>query len=501
MSSIEVQLLAAATLLILCVVASKATSRLGIPTLVVFLGVGILAGSEGIGRIEFNDALTTQSLGIIALTYILFSGGLDTKWSAIKPVMKTGLALSTIGVMLTCLLMGSFMHYVLHFPLMESYLIGAIVSSTDAGAVFTVLRSKNIHLKGPLKPLLELESGSNDPMAVFMTTTILQMMQNPDLTLVSMIPLLFKQMIVGGLIGFYAGKILVWLFNHVKLQIEGLYTVMSIAVVIFIYSITQNVDGNGFLAVYIAGVVLGNHSFVFKKSLSLMHDGISWLMQSVMLLTLGLLIYPSRVIDVSSSGFLIASFMILLARPISVFISLAFSNLNLREKLLISWVGLRGSVPVVMATYPLVAGIDRTGLILNLVFFIAVTSLIIQGTSISFIAKLLKVKGASSDEETSHSTTPGLLNDIVTVDVPLNSPIVDKTIIELGLPHNKVLIVAIERKGSVIIPRGSTPLRAGDKISIMADDDSLADFVELLWVPKAPPPRKRYLKALKERYV
>lgn len=501
MSSIEVQLLGAATLLILCVVASKATSRLGIPTLVVFLGVGILAGSEGIGRIEFNDALTTQSLGIIALTYILFSGGLDTKWSAIKPVMKTGLALSTIGVMLTCLFMGSFMHYVLHFPLMESYLIGAIVSSTDAGAVFTVLRSKNIHLKGPLKPLLELESGSNDPMAVFMTTTILQMMQNPDLTLVSMIPLLFKQMIVGGLIGFYAGKILVWLFNHVKLQIEGLYTVMSIAVVIFIYSITQNVDGNGFLAVYVAGVVLGNHSFVFKKSLSLMHDGISWLMQSVMLLTLGLLIYPSRVIDVSSSGFLIASFMILLARPISVFISLAFSNLNLREKLLISWVGLRGSVPVVMATYPLVAGIDRTGLILNLVFFIAVTSLIIQGTSISFIAKLLNVNGPSSLEETSHSSTPGLLNDIVTVDVPENSPLVDKTIIELGLPHNKVLIVAIERKGSVIIPRGSTPLRAGDKISIMADDDSLADFVELLWVPKVPPPRKRYLKALKERYV
>lgn len=339
MSSIEVQLLGAATLLILCVVASKATSRLGIPTLVVFLGVGILAGSEGIGRIEFDDALTTQSLGIIALTYILFSGGLDTKWSAIKPVMKTGIALSTVGVLLTCLLMGSFMHYVLHFPFMESYLIGAIVSSTDAGAVFTVLRSKNIHLKGPLKPLLELESGSNDPMAVFLTTTILQMMQNPDLGLVSMIPLLFKQMIVGGLIGFYAGKILVWLFNHVKLQIEGLYTVMSIAVVIFIYSITQNVDGNGFLAVYVAGVVLGNHSFVFKKSLSLMHDGISWLMQSVMLLTLGLLIYPSRVIEVSNSGFLIASFMILLARPISVFISLAFSNLNLKEKLLISWVG------------------------------------------------------------------------------------------------------------------------------------------------------------------
>lgn len=501
MSSIEVQLLGAATLLILCVVASKATSRLGIPTLVVFLGVGILAGSEGIGRIEFNDALTTQSLGIIALTYILFSGGLDTKWSAIKPVMKTGIALSTVGVMLTCLLMGSFMHYVLHFPLMESYLIGAIVSSTDAGAVFTVLRSKNIHLKGSLKPLLELESGSNDPMAVFLTTTILQMMQNPDLGFVSMVPLLFKQMIVGGLIGFYAGKILVWLFNHVKLQIEGLYTVMSIAVVIFIYSITQNVDGNGFLAVYVAGVVLGNHSFVFKKSLSLMHDGISWLMQSVMLLTLGLLIYPSRVIDVSNSGFLIASFMILLARPISVFISLAFSNLNLREKLLISWVGLRGSVPVVMATYPLVAGIDRTGLILNLVFFIAVTSLIIQGTSISFIAKLLKVNGPSSADETNHSSTPGLLNDIVTVDVPESSPIVNKTIIELGLPHNKVLIVAIERNGSVIIPRGSTPLRAGDKISIMADDDSLADFVELLWVPKVPPPRRRYLKALKERYV
>lgn len=500
MPSIEVQLLGAAILLILCVIASKATSRLGIPTLVVFLGVGILAGSEGLGGIEFDDALTTQSLGIIALTYILFSGGLDTKWSSIKPVMKPGISLSTLGVLFTCLLMGSFMHYVLHFPLLESYLIGAIISSTDAGAVFTVLRSKNIHLKGHLKPLLELESGSNDPMAVFLTTAILQMMQNPSLKLVNMIPLLITQMILGGLIGFYSGKLLVWLFNHIKLQIEGLYTVMSIGVVIFIYSFTQYFDGNGFLAVYIAGVVLGNHAFVFKKSLSLMHDGISWLMQSVMLLTLGLLIYPSRVLDVSGPGILIAAFMILLARPLSVFLSLLFSELSFREKLLVSWVGLRGSVPVVMATYPLVAGIDRTGLIFNLVFFVALSSLIVQGTSISFIAKLLKVNNSDEPEATNHSSTPGHLNDIVTVDVPMSSPLVNKTIIELGLPHNKVLIVAIERNGKVIIPRGSTPIFAGDKISIMADDDSLADFVEMVWVPKPPPPRKRYLKALHRRY-
>jgi cell volume regulation protein A len=484
MTNVELYLLGSAILLILCVFASKATDRLGMPTLVVFLAIGMLAGSEGIGKIDFRDAQSTQYLGILALAYILFSGGLDTKWPSIKPILKSGVALSTIGVLLTCGLVGGFIHFVMGSSFLESFLIGAIVSSTDAGAVFTVLGSKNTHLKGDLKPLLEFESGSNDPMAVFLTTTILQMMQTPGFDILDMIPLLILQMSIGAAFGFVAGRSIVWLFNRVKLQIEGLYLVMSVAMVIFIYSATQTLKGNGFLAVYIAGVILGNHKFVFKKSLSVMHDGISWLMQSAMFLTLGLLIFPSEVIQVATPGLMIAAFMILFARPISVFISLAFSKFSLREKSLISWVGLRGSVPVVMATYPLVAGIERANVIFNLVFFVALTSLIVQGTSIPFISKLLKVDDPFAKKKVNYSSTPGHLRDIVTVEVPESSPVINKTLVDLEIPHHKVLMVAVERNGEVIIPRGSTTLEANDKISLMADDESLGDFVELLWVPR-----------------
>lgn len=480
----EAQMLGAAGLLLLCVLASKLSGKIGVPTLVFFLGIGILAGVEGIGKVEFDDALGTQSLGIVALAYILFSGGLDTKWNAIKPVLKTGIALSTLGVLFTCLLTGMFVHYFLGFPILQSFLIGAIVSSTDAGAVFTVLRSRNIHLKGNLKPLLELESGSNDPMAVFLTTAILTMMKTPGFTVVDMVPLLFQQMFIGALVGYGSGRILVWLFNSIKLHFEGLYTVMSLAMVLFIYSATQKLQGNGFLAVYMAGVVLGNSTFVFKKSLTLLHDGISWLMQCAMFIALGLLIYPSKVLNVWQNGILVATFMILFARPLSVFGSLIFSKLSLREKGLVSWVGLRGSVPVVMATYPLVEGLDSTGLIFNIVFFVALSSLIIQGTSIPFVSKLFNVYDPFELPKKNYSSTPGHLSDIVTVDVPPFSQAVHKTLVDLGIHHQQALIVAIERNEEVIIPRGSTTIEAHDKISLMADDDGLADFVEMLWTPE-----------------
>jgi cell volume regulation protein A len=478
-------MLGAAILLLLCVVASKVTGKMGMPTLVVFLGVGLLAGSEGIGKIHFDDALATQSLGIVALSYILFSGGLDTKWKSIRPVIRSGTSLATLGVLLTCLLVGTFVHFVLSLPLLESYLLGAIISSTDAGAVFTVLRSRNIHLKGNLKPLLELESGANDPMAVFLTTGILSMMQSKNLSVLEMVPLFFQQMFIGVVMGYVSGRLLVWSFNSIKLQIEGLYTVLSLAIVLFIFSATQALKGNGFLAVYIAGVVLGNHNFVLKKSLTLLHDGISWLMQCAMFLTLGLLIYPSKVMGVMDKGILISAFLILVARPVSVFVSLMFSRLTFREKSLISWVGLRGSVPVVLATYPLVAGFDSNVMIFNLVFFVALSSLIIQGTSIPLVSKLIGVYDKHEPVVKNYSSTPGHLSDIVTVDVPRHSQTVNKSLVDLGINSDKSLIIAIERNEEVIIPRGTTIIEAGDKISVMADDERLADFFEMIWTPSS----------------
>lgn len=480
MSTVEIFLFSFSLLLILCVVASKATGRLGIPTLVVFLGVGILAGSEGLGGIYFNNASYAQTVGIIALAYILFSGGLDTKISSIKPVMRSGISLATLGVLITAASVGVFVYSILNFNFLESLLIGAIISSTDAGAVFTVLRARSINMKGNLKPLLELESGSNDPMAVFLTTMVLQLMMQESAVWYEFIPKLFQEMILGAGIGYFAGKGVAWSFNRLKLEFEGLYTVLSLAVVLIIFTTAQGFHGNGFLAVYVAGVILGNETFVFKKTLILLHDGVSWLMQSCMFITLGLLIFPSHLIQVTGPGIMISAFMIFIARPLSVFISLSRSSLNWREKALLSWVGLRGSVPIVMATYPLVAGVGNAEYIFNLVFFVALTSLLIQGTTIAFVAKLLKVDAPplkKPDFQVEYTSSANTRNNMVYVEIPEESVAIKKSIVDMKFPRD-LLIVLIERDGEVIIPRGATELEVRDKILVLAEKNSLAEFKE-----------------------
>lgn len=478
MTNVELFLLATAILLFLCVFASKASGKLGVPTLVVFLGIGILAGSEGLGGIYFDNAYYAQSLGVVALAYILFAGGLDTNWKEVKPIVKPGASLATLGVFVTCIAIGLFNHYVLNFSLLEGMLIGAIISSTDAGAVFTVLRSKSIHLKGNLKPLLEFESGSNDPMAVFLTTTVLSLMQNPESSLFGFVSVLVSQMIIGLCIGYGGGRLSTLIFNKIKLEFDGLYTVMSLAIVLLIYTLTQAVKGNGFLAVYVAGVVLGNSKFVHKNSMILLHDGVSWLMQSSLFLTLGLLLFPSRVMEVTKTGMILAAFLMFVARPLSVFISLAFTKITFREKILISWVGLRGSVPVVMATFPLVAGIGQADLIFNLVFFIALASLIFQGSFIPYVARILKVEEAEKvgklpDQEKVTSINPEA--NISHLFISENYGIVGKSIVDLKIPED-MLIVLIEREGKTIIPRGTTQIKAHDKLHILSDPDSLETF-------------------------
>lgn len=486
MDSIELFLFGLGFLLVLCVVASKVSGKLGIPTLVVFLGVGILAGSEGLGGIYFDNFYVAQTLGIIALSYILFSGGLDTKFSDVKPILWPAVSLATLGVFLTCIFVGLFLHFVLHFTLLEGLLIGAIISSTDAGAVFSILRSKGVHLKGNLKPLLELESGSNDPMAVFLTTSVLTLMQNPDKSILSLIPLFFSQMIIGFVVGYFAGKGTSYAFNKLKLEYEGLYMVLSLSLVPIIYSIAQGFNGNGFLAVYVAGVVLGNTTFIYRKTLLLLHDGISWLMQSMLFLTLGLLLFPSKVLEVTSIGLALGAFLIFIARPISVYLSVLFHKQDFKEKTLVAWVGLRGSVPVVMATYPLVAGIEKADLIFNIVFFVALTSLVFQGTSIPLVSRLLKVdkktpKDLDMNLEQVAPVRPQ--SNMFNILVPENSVISGKQIVDLKLPSD-LLIVIVEREGKSIIPRGATEIHPKDILHVLGEKESINHLREEIAVLK-----------------
>jgi len=389
--SIEFIISAAALLLILSIVLSKLVSSLAVPALLVFLAIGMLAGSEGLGGIYFDNAWVAQFTGVLALVLIIFAGGFHTEWKNIQPILKKGSILSTIGVFITALLVGVFTHYAFDVPLLTCLLLGAIVSSTDAAAVFSVLRSKNVNLKGDLAPLLEFESASNDPMAVLLTVGVIQVTVGADAASFSFVLFFIKQLAIGAAAGFFMGKIIVIIMKKLHLEYTGLYPPLAIALVLITYGATALLEGSGFLAVYIVGLIMARNEFPHKKNLMHFHNGLAWLMQIVMFVILGLLVFPSRLKGIIVPGLAISAFLMLVARPVSVFLPLAFSKIKVREKVLISWVGLRGSVPIVLATFPLMAGVPDADIIFNVVFFIVLTSVLIQGTSIPIVAKLLKL--------------------------------------------------------------------------------------------------------------
>lgn len=465
-------LLIGSILLLVSIIAGKTTDKLGVPTLIFFLVIGMLAGSEGIGGIHFNNAQLAQFIGIVALNFILFSGGLDTNWQSIKPILKRGIVLSTLGVLLTAITVGIFVHLIADFSLLEGLLLGAIVSSTDAAAVFSILRNKGVGLKGYLRPTLELESGSNDPMAYFLTISLTTILANADMTIVKLVPIFLKGFIIGGLMGYIMGKTSHWLVNNIKLNSDGLYPVLMLGIAMFTYSATDFMGGNGFLAIYLCAVILGNSNFIHKKSLIKFYDGQAWLMQIIMFLTLGLLVFPSKVIPVIGIGLLISAFLIFVARPIGVFASLAFFKVNIRGKLFLSWVGLRGAVPIVFATYPLIAGLPKAEMIFNLVFFISVTSVLIQGTTLPYVAKFLHVAVPEKVRR-----RMGVDLDLVEVEkselsemkIGSGSPMIGKKIVSLGIPKT-IRIITLKRNGKYIIPDGSTKLVLDDILLVLAED-------------------------------
>ncbi len=478
--SAENILLLGSLMLFLSIIASKTSFKLGIPTLILFLVVGMLAGSDGPGGIFFNDFKIAQLLGVVALNFILFSGGLETKWESIRPIIWQGVTLSTLGVLLTAVSVGLFSSYLLGYSMLEGMLLGAIVSSTDAAAVFSILRSRNVGLKGNLRPILEFESGSNDPMAYFLTVSLLYLIAEPDSSLVSLIPMFFKGMILGAVAGYGFGKIMIWIVNTIKLDVDGLYPVLILSLVFFTFSFTDVIGGNGFLAVYISAVILGNSNFIHKKSLIRFYDGQAWLMQIVMFLTLGLLVYPHEIPPIIGSGVLISLFLIFIARPLAVFISLSFfRTLNIRKRFFISWVGLRGAVPIILATYPLLAGIESANVIFNLVFFISVSSVLLQGTTLPMVARWLRVSVAEKIKRKfplDFELKDNFNSELVELDIPSTSTAVGKAVMQLALPK-KALIVLIHRDGKYITASGDTEILARDHLLVMADSKETVDQV------------------------
>ncbi|HWP86202.1 MAG TPA: potassium/proton antiporter [Terriglobia bacterium] len=475
MIPLEQVLIAVAVLLLVAVLASKASDRLGIPSVLLFLLVGMLAGSEGPGGIPFDDARLAQSVGIIALVFILFAGGLDTRWEEVSRVFWKGLSLATLGVALTALLVGAFAAYLLGISWLEGLLLGSIVSSTDAAAVFAILRSRGASLKGRTKPLLELESGSNDPMAVFLTLAVIRLLTRPEEPVLDLASMFILQMALGGILGYALGKAAIALLNHLKLETEGLYPVLTLAWALLTYGATTVVGGNGFLAVYLAGIVMGNGDFIHKRSLLRFQDALAWLMQIAMFLTLGLLVFPSRLVPVIGVGLLISLFLMFVARPASVFLSLAFARMGLRHKLMISWVGLRGAVPIILATFPLVAGVPHADLLFNIVFFIVLTSVLLQGTTLPLVAKWLGLRAPLSARSKYELELFSGKSDseLAEITVSESSPAVGKQVVELQLPRSS-LIVLLNRNGTSLVPRGATVLQPGDTLLLLSSKADLA---------------------------
>lgn len=476
-------LLIGSILLLISILVGKTTNRLGVPTLIFFLLVGIMAGSEGIGGIRFDNPYVAQFVGITALNFILFSGGLDTNFQNIKPILWQGVFLSTLGILLTTFSVGLFVHFLFDFSLPEGLLLGAIVSSTDAAAVFSILRSKGIALKGFLRPTLELESGSNDPMAYFLTISFTTIVKAGSFDILELLPLFIKSFVIGGAIGYSMGKISAWLINKIRLNSEGVYPVLLLALAVFSYAGSEFLGGNGFLAIYITGLVLGNENFIHKRSMMRFYDGQAWLMQIILFLTLGLLVFPSQVLPVIGMGLLISAFLILIARPIGVFGSLIFFKTNRRSKLFLSWVGLRGAVPIVFATYPMIAELEKSNLIFNLVFFISVTSVLIQGTTLSYFAKILHLAipvKAKRRTATDLEFTDSVKSVLEEVTIPKDAEIVGKKIVYTGFPKTAQILL-IKRGENYLSPVGSTVLMANDKLFILAEDqNAFAKAIESL---------------------
>jgi cell volume regulation protein A len=480
-------LLIGSVLLFISVLAGQGSQRLGVPALLFFLGVGMLVGSEGVFSwisgvsnrgIHFDNPGIAQFIGIIALCFILWSGGMDTKWKEIKPVLGAGISLSIAGTIITAFSVGVFVWLVTDFTLVEGLLLGSVTASTDAAAVFSVLRGQNMSLRYNMKPLLELESGSNDPIAFLLTMLFIEMLRLPDTGIVHFIIQFVGDVSIGAGIGFLMGWIAVKSVNKLKTQYVGLYSVAVVALMFFTYSFTEFLGGNGFLAVYVGGIYFGNHKVVHKENIEGIFDGYSWLMQVILFLVLGLQVFPSQIWQILGIGLAVSMFMIFIARPLAIFISLSFSKLNIRGKLFASWVGLRGAAPIVFATYPMIAGVDKADMIFHIVFFIAGTSMLIQGTSIPWVGRLLKVSLILPK----HIRTRSLDSKTEMIETELlhNSPWIGKRLVDADFPDG-VRVTMIRRKGEYLVPDGNTLMEIGDHLFLLCKHtEDLKKFSESL---------------------
>ncbi len=467
--------LVGALLLFVAVMAGKVAYRFGAPALLLFLGVGMLFG---LNFISYRSVEMTQFVGMIALCIILFTGGMDTKFSEIKPIIGPGVVLATVGVVMTAFVLAGFVWLVapwlgIEIPFALALLLASTMSSTDSASVFSILRSKKQGLKQNLRPLLELESGANDPMAYMMTILLISVVSNTSsgVGLGMSVVFFVVQMVVGALSGYLIGRLAVWTINRINLVNHSLYSVLLLAFIFFSFAFTDLIKGNGYLAVYLSGLVIGNHKLQQKRPLTVFFDGFTWLMQIVMFLTLGLFVNSNELLEprVLILGGLVGAFMILVARPLTVFACLLpFRKFTTKARLYVSWVGLRGAVPILFAIYPLMAHVENAGLLFNVVFLGTIISLLVQGTTVSGMANLLGL--AYEERESAFSVDMHQDMKSALTEVEVNETMLESghTLKDITLPEN-TLVMMVCRCGEYFVPQGKTELKLGDKLLVISD--------------------------------
>ena len=481
--STELLLLIGSILFFISMLVGKAGHRFGVPVLLLFLVVGMTFGSDGFG-LQFENVQTAMTIGTICLTIILFSGGLDTKFSEIKPVIWPGVVLATLGVFITAILTGYFTYWLSGhmFPavgisLLTAMLLASTFSSTDSASVFGILRSKGLSLKNNLRPLLELESGSNDPMAYMLTIMFMGIIQSgADPNIGMMAITIVIQLVVGTGMGYFLGKGSVFIINRIRLNNASLYPILLLILGIFIFASTYFLKGNGYLAVYIAGLVIGNSKFSHKRTSMKFMDGFAWMSQILLFLTLGLLVNPGELIEVLVPALVISAFLIFVGSSVDGFSHLdPFRKVGFKDTLYVSWVGLRGAVPIIFAILPLAEGVPHARWIFNMVFVITIVSLLVQGTSLPLVARWLKLADKPAkykeledfDVEFAEEIKSAMTEIVITEETLQYG----KNLMEMPLP-DKTLAVMVKRGEQYFVPTGQTELHAGDKLLVISDDES-----------------------------
>lgn len=458
--------------LLICITSTKILYKFGVPILLIFIVLGMLFGSDGIVGIYFDNYELASDICSIALIFIMFYGGFGTNWKMAKPIAVQSILMSSLGVVITAGLTGLFSSIVFKTSLLEGLLIGAVIASTDAAAVFAILRSQKLNLKGSIASILEIESGSNDPFAYMLTIIILGLMSNQGYG--SIVPMLLNQIIVGILASIVLAKLSVYLLRNVMFEIEGFYPIFITAISILSYSLSEYFGGNGYLSVYITGIIIGNSKIPHKKSIFQFFDGVSWLMQILLFFLLGLLAFPSQMPSVMFKGISISIFMILIARPIATFSILSWFKVPIKEQLFISWVGIRGAASIVFAIFAVTYDVHINYDIFHIIFFIVLFSVSVQGTLIPKVARKLDlIDDDQSVLKTFNDYKENKSTKLIEFTISENSPIANKSIMDSNIPED-ILVVMIKRKGDVLVPNGSTVILPGD--TLVLSGNTLANF-------------------------